>query len=166
MLKVLAAALLGTIAGIVVMVMVIVLAGTHTSNTSSVGKGKLPITTASSSASTPSSSTGGSTSTGPTPSGNADNGKTIFTGTGTCSTCHTFTAAGATGTIGPNLDSLSADAQKAGMPLADFIHESIVNPDAYIAPGFQKGIMPATFSQSLSSSDINDLVAFLSENQK
>ena len=170
MLKVLAVALLGTIAGIVLMVMVIVLAGTHTSNTSSVGEGPLPITTASvgGSSSSSSGSTGGSTGggSGPKPTGNADHGKAIFTGSAGCSACHAFTAAGSTGTTGPNLDSLSADAQKAGMPLADFIHQSIVDPNAYIAPGYSQGIMPATFGQSLSSSDINDLVTFLYANQK
>jgi mono/diheme cytochrome c family protein len=132
-----------------------------------VGEGTLPITTASSTASTPSSSTGGSTGgNGSKPTGNADNGKTIFTGSAGCSGCHTFTAAGSSGTTGPNLDSLSADAQKAGMPLADFINESIVNPDKYIAPGYSQGLMPTTFSQSLSSSDITDLVTFLYDNQK
>jgi mono/diheme cytochrome c family protein len=171
MLKVLAVALLGTIAGIVLMVMVIVLAGTHTGNTSSVGEGPLPITTYSvggSSSSSSGGSTGGSTGggNGAKPTGNAANGKTIFTGSAGCSACHAFTAAGSTGTTGPNLDSLSAAAQKAGMPLADFIHQSIVDPNAYIAPGYSQGIMPATFGQSLSSSDINDLVTFLYDNQK
>ena len=51
------------------------------------------------------------------------------------------------------------------MSLTDFIHESIVNPGAYIAPGYSNGLMPSTFGQSLSASDINDLVAFLSQNQ-
>jgi cytochrome c551/c552 len=168
MIKVLASALIGTVIGIAVMVTVIVLAGTHTKNASSVGEGALPITTAATSASssTSSSSTGSTGSTGSSGGGNAANGKALFTGSAGCSSCHTFTAAGSTGTIGPNLDSLAADAQKAGEPLDAFIHDSIVNPDKYIAPGYTAGIMPTTFGTSLSPTDIADLVAFIAQNQK
>ena len=64
-----------------------------------------------------------------------------------CGSCHMFKAAGSTGTVGPDLDNLSADAKKAGKPLPDFIRESIVDPNAYIAPGFPKDVMPANFAQ-------------------
>ncbi len=47
------------------------------------------------------------------------------------------------------------------MDLAAFIKESIDNPDAYIAKGYSKGIMPTTFGQSLSNTQLNDLVAFI-----
>jgi len=47
------------------------------------------------------------------------------------------------------------------MELAAFIKESIENPDAYIAKGYTKGIMPATFGKSLSGKQLNDLVAFI-----
>ena len=50
MIKVLAAALVGTIAGIVVMVVVIAISGTDTSGASSEGLGSLPLSTYSSSA--------------------------------------------------------------------------------------------------------------------
>ena len=57
MIKVLVAALVGTIIGIVVMVAVIAIAGTDTSGASSVGLGALPNSTfAASGSSTPSSS--------------------------------------------------------------------------------------------------------------
>jgi hypothetical protein len=52
------------------------------------------------------------------------------------------------------------------MNLAAFIKESIVNPDAYIAKGFTKGLMPTNFGQSLSSKDLNDLVAFILSGQQ
>jgi cytochrome c551/c552 len=169
MLKVLIAAVVGTVVGIVVMVVVIVAAGTTTDNSSSVGLGALPVTTqtpgnpSTSSSSTSSSSTGGSTSTG---GGNAANGKAVFTGSSGCSGCHTFTAAGATGTVGPNLDSLSSDAQKAGQPLDQFVMTSITDPNKFIAPGFSAGTMPTTFGTTLSQSDLADLVAFITQNQK
>ena len=47
------------------------------------------------------------------------------------------------------------------MALAAFIKQSIEAPDAYIAKGFTKGLMPTNFGTSLSSSQLNDLVAFI-----
>ena len=94
--------------------------------------------------------------------GNAAAGKAVFASNG-CASCHTFKPAGATGTIGPNLDTAPSSDAKAdhSMALAAFIKESIVQPDAYIAKGYSKGIMPTTFGQSLSKSDLNNLVAFI-----
>ena len=46
------------------------------------------------------------------------------------------------------------------MPLEKFIHESIVDPDAYIEKGYAKGVMPTTF-KSLPKSTLDALVAFL-----
>ena len=47
------------------------------------------------------------------------------------------------------------------MNLAAFIKQSIEDPDAYIAKGFNKGIMPTTFGNSLTCTQLNDLVAFI-----
>jgi cytochrome c551/c552 len=173
MIKVLVAGLIGTVAGVVAMIIVIVLAGSTTSGKSTVGLGALPLSTASLTsgpASTPTSTpppdTGGSTggSTGAT--GNADNGKTIFTGSGTCGGCHALAAAGTTASVGPALDDLAGDASKAGEPLDAFIKSSIVDPGAFVADGYSDGVMPTTFGSSLSASDIDDLVAFISASQK
>jgi cytochrome c551/c552 len=105
------------------------------------------------------------TTTGPSGGGggNAAAGKAVFTGASGCSTCHTFKPAGATGTIGPNLDTALASDAKAdhNAPLAAFVKESIVDPDKYIAKGFKAGTMPKTFGQSLSKTQLNDLVAFI-----
>src|SRR6478609_4859743 len=48
-----------------------------------------------------------------------------------CGSCHTLSAAGSTGTIGPDLDKLAQYAQEAGQPLEQFVHTSIVDPNAY-----------------------------------
>ena len=93
MVKVLVAALVGTVIGIVVMVAVIAISGTDTSDASSVGIGSVPLSTftPSQSSSTPSSmpsSSGGSS--GPTSSGGGGdvaNGKSLFTSK-TCASCH------------------------------------------------------------------------------
>ena len=85
--------------------------------------------------------------------------KTFFVDNG-CDGCHTFKPAGATGTLGPDLDSLSEAAQKAGQPLDEFIRQSIVDPNAYIAPGYPNGVMPETFS-SLPKQQLDALVQYL-----
>jgi len=89
-------------------------------------------------------------------------GLSVFNANG-CSSCHTLTAAKATGTIGPDLDKLVAYAQQAKQPLVAFIHESIVNPNAYIQPGYPKGVMPQNFGQSLTKTQLDALVAFLAQ---
>ena len=89
-------------------------------------------------------------------------GKAIFLAQA-CGSCHTFKAAGSTAKIGPDLDAApEADAKKTNTPLADFVRKSIVDPNAYIAPGFQKGLMPASFGQSLKKAQLDALVAFVS----
>jgi cytochrome c oxidase subunit II len=80
-------------------------------------------------------------------------GKTLFTQQ--CGSCHTLADAGTTGQVGPNLD----DALKGKN--ADFIRESIVHPNAQIAPGFQPNVMPSTFGQSLSQQQLDSLVEYL-----
>ena len=94
---------------------------------------------------------------GPLPkqeAGNAAAGKAVFAANG-CGGCHTFTPAGTKGTIGPNLDKALQGKD------AEFIRESIVNPNAEIAQGFQPNVMPQTYGQQLTSKQIADLVAFL-----
>jgi cytochrome c551 len=92
MIKVLATALIGTLAGVVLMVAVIALAGTDTEGSSSVGLGSLPLSTFSASTtappatggSTPSGSTGGGTA--PAASGDPAHGQQLFQEK--CAGCH------------------------------------------------------------------------------
>jgi len=107
------------------------------------------------------------TTTAPAPSGGGANlaaGKAAFVANG-CSACHTLTAAGSSGTIGPDLDKLKTYAQKAGMPLDQFIRESIVKPNAYVEKGYPPGVMPQNFG-SLPKSTLDALVAFLAASAK
>ena len=92
--------------------------------------------------------------------GGGSAGATAFTNGG-CGSCHTFKPAGATGKIGPDLDNLAADAKTAGKPLEAYVKESIVDPNAYVVPGFQKGVMPTTYGDSLSAAQIDALVKYL-----
>jgi cytochrome c oxidase subunit 2 len=83
-----------------------------------------------------------------------------------CGSCHTFTAASATGKIGPSLDDLKASAAKANRgPLDAFIEESIVDPAAYLAPGYQD-LMPHIFKQQIPPDQLQQLVQYLSRGAK
>ncbi len=81
-----------------------------------------------------------------------------------CAGCHTFKLAGSTGVTGPDLDNLTAAAKAAKQPLAQFVHQSIVDPNAYIAKGYQPNIMPSNFA-SLPKSQLAALVTFLVKGQ-
>jgi mono/diheme cytochrome c family protein len=83
-------------------------------------------------------------------------GKKVFVDSG-CGGCHTFKAAASKGAIGPNLD----DALKGKD--ADFIRESIVEPNKEIASGFQPNLMPQDYGSQLTPKQIADLVAFLQQ---
>ena len=95
-------------------------------------------------------------------------GKIVFTGPGGCGACHTLAAAGTTGTVGPNLTQrlasdcgLAASKQIRGATLQQCIRTAIIKPYAFLPSGYKAGIMPSTFSKTLSPSQIAALVAFL-----
>ena len=110
---------------------------------------------ASSSSSSSSSSSASQTS--------AAAGKAVFTGSAGCGSCHTLAAAGTTGTVGPNLGtSIVPDAKKAGMPVKPFIMDSILKPNSFIATGYGPNVMPQTFGQTLTQTQVQALVNFIS----
>lgn len=97
----------------------------------------------------------------PSSSSSSAAGKAVFLSAG-CGACHTFAPAGTTGKVGPDLDTTpEKDAVTAKMPLPAFVKESIVKPNAFISPGFQKGLMPQTFASTLGAKKIDELVAFI-----
>jgi len=98
------------------------------------------------------------------PAGNEDPGLAVFNGQG-CNGCHTFSAAASGAQIGPNLDQLQDEAKGAAKPLEAFIRESILNPDAYIEPSYQAGVMPS-FEGRIPAKDLDALVQYLAENAK
>jgi len=75
--------------------------------------------------------------------GDAANGEQVFAAAG-CGGCHTFEAAGSTGSVGPNLDDAS--------PSYDLVVEQVTNGG---------GAMPA-FGDELSDQEIQDVAAFVS----
>ncbi|MET0687395.1 MAG: cytochrome c, partial [Solirubrobacteraceae bacterium] len=88
--------------------------------------------------------------------GSAENGKAVFTAQG-CGGCHALADAGTTGGTGPDLDEGLAGKDEA------FIEESIVDPSAEITEGFQDGIMPPSYGQSLTPAELDSLVKYLAE---
>jgi cytochrome c oxidase subunit 2 len=85
--------------------------------------------------------------------GGAIQGKELFTQQ--CGSCHTLADAGTTGEVGPNLDEVLQGVD------ADFIMESIVDPSAEIAPGFQDGVMPGNYGEMFTEPQLQGLVEYL-----
>jgi mono/diheme cytochrome c family protein len=89
----------------------------------------------------------------------ATTGEQIFTAAG-CGACHTLAKANATGNIGPSLDDLAAAA--GGASPEDYVSESILDPDAEVAEGFQPGVMPS-YEGRLTDEQVQALVEYLLE---
>jgi cytochrome c oxidase subunit II len=107
----------------------------------------------------------------PTPAGggggaanNSAAGKALFAANG-CGACHKLTAAGGSGTVGPDLDKLAADAAKYGKQKSQtpeqYVATSIKDPGAFVVPGFPNGVMPTTFGSTLTPSQLDTLVKYL-----
>jgi mono/diheme cytochrome c family protein len=88
-------------------------------------------------------------------------GQAVFVQAG-CVACHTITGI-SSATVGPVLDGLAerAATRVSGLTAEEYIHESIVNPGAYVVEGFADGVMPQNFAEILTEEQINDLIAFL-----
>ena len=71
-------------------------------------------------------------------------GETIFTSN--CGSCHTLSAAGTAGAVGPNLDELK--------PSKALVVTTVTNGE---------GAMPS-FSSTLSSAEINEVATYVSKN--
>ena len=96
-------------------------------------------------------------------------GRQIFQEQG-CAACHTLKDANANGKAGPDLDGIATNAENIvkdpgykgkAQNGADYIHESIVDPNAYVVPGFQANMMPQDLGKRLSPDDLNALIQYL-----
>lgn len=85
-----------------------------------------------------------------------------------CITCHNVT--GTDVLVGPSQAGVATRAQNlidtgkytgSAKTVAEYLRESIVDPDAYIEEGFTPGVMYANFGKELSEQEIADLVAYL-----
>ncbi len=89
-------------------------------------------------------------------------GRSLFAKYG-CSGCHTLSDAGATGQVGPNLNGIGVRAAERvpGQSAGEYIRTSIINPNAYIVPGYPANVMPQDFQQRMSSQELDGLVNYL-----
>lgn len=94
-------------------------------------------------------------------SGGGENaGAAVFENQG-CGGCHEFAPANANGQTGPSLDELEASASEAGEPLEEYVRESIVDPSAYLHPGYAD-LMPKTYAE-LPEAQLDALAQYLVE---
>lgn len=103
---------------------------------------------------------GGATSTPPAV-GDPVRGKTVFDGAGACIACHQIDSD--LTVVGPSLQTIANRAGDArpGLSAELYLRESIIDPNLYLVPGFQQGLMPITFELTLSDQDVDDLVAYM-----
>jgi mono/diheme cytochrome c family protein len=91
--------------------------------------------------------------------GDAASGEQLFVAN--CAGCH-----GATDGAGPALVGMAQRAPEhaadhgEGQTPEEYLHESIVDPGAYVVPNFQD-IMPKTYRDQFSEQQLNGLVAYL-----
>jgi len=95
--------------------------------------------------------------------GDAAAGKALFAQTviGSnpgCITCHSLDA-GKT-LVGPSMAGIAGRAGSAvsGQSAEQYLRQSITEPDAFVAKGFQKGLMP---KPTLTDKQANDLIAYM-----
>lgn len=103
------------------------------------------------------------------PPGDAARGEKAFSGKLACSSCHGQPRIPGTETVGPHLGGIGAVASSRapGRSAAQYLYESMLYPDAVIAPRCARGepcqtpsLMPS-YARSMSLADIADLIAFL-----
>ena len=96
---------------------------------------------------------------------------------GACGSCHNIAGIpGAVGVVGPDLSDINMMAEEhindaaytgTAATVEEFLHESIVDPNLFLAPNCPTGacapnVMPATMSQTLTTDEINSIVNYLS----
>jgi len=92
-------------------------------------------------------------------------GQALYTSKG-CAGCHG--EPGGAGIVGPSMTGIATRAGSTvpGQSAEEYIHESIVNPNAYLVPECPTGpctagLMPQTFSTLLSPAELDGLVQYL-----
>ncbi len=76
-----------------------------------------------------------------------------------CATCHSLDG---TELVGPSFKGISERAAERveDMDAVDYLHQSIVDPSAYVVEGYED-VMNKTYEEDLSEEDIDNVIAFL-----
>jgi mono/diheme cytochrome c family protein len=103
----------------------------------------------------------------PTPAASAEElddpvarGLTLYNNSG-CGGCHTIDGLSG-GTVGPVLTNIAsvAETRVEGLSADEYLRQSILEPSAYLVEGYDD-LMLKSFGESLSQTDLDDLIAFL-----
>ena len=92
-----------------------------------------------------------------------DRGRQIYNSGGAsavpCATCHTLDG---TELVGPSFEGLKdrAGTEVRGLSPEDYIRESILDPSAYVVPGYTDSMYKG-YGDTFTDDDINGLIAFL-----
>ncbi len=88
-------------------------------------------------------------------------GRTVFNERG-CGGCHTIDGLSA-GIVGPNLTQIGmvAETRMPGASAADYLRQSILDPNAFVVEGFPSNVMPQNFGELITPEQLDDLIAFL-----
>ncbi len=104
------------------------------------------------------------------PLGDADRGRKLFVGVFGCIACHGDPEIPGSNNVGPHLAGIAsvADSRKEGLPGMQYIYESILDPNAFIAPNCKNGpcqspsAMPE-YGSLMSVQNVADLLNYLIE---
>ena len=95
--------------------------------------------------------------------GDAAAGEVVFVETAVpaCNTCHSLEP-GVT-LVGPSLATIGAEAGSriSGVSAADYLRQSITDPDSFVVEGFASGLMTQNYQTQLTEEQIEDLVAYM-----
>jgi hypothetical protein len=78
-----------------------------------------------------------------------------------CRICHSLEAG--EDLVGPSFAGIARRAAERvpGLSAEAYLRQSILNPDAYVVPGYPSGLMVPNLGDTLTEGQIEDLVAFL-----
>jgi mono/diheme cytochrome c family protein len=96
----------------------------------------------------------------------SDAGKELFAQTTIgdqpgCITCHSLEPGVII--IGPSVAGIAsrAGSMVSGLSAEEYLRQSIVDPNAFLVPGFPKDTMPPVWGQRLSEKQVDELVAYM-----
>lgn len=103
------------------------------------------------------------------PEGNPENGANLYQVTYACASCHGQIDEEGSNPVGPWLGNIAeiGPELREGYTAADYIYESVLKPNAFIAPECPNGPcpepspMPANFGERMSLQDMADIMSFL-----
>ena len=104
------------------------------------------------------------------PPGDAERGRALAEGALGCAACHTQTPVGPAWAASGDQPALAeragarigqADYAGEAATAEQYLLESVMQPNAYLVPGFQAGVMPSNFGERITLQQMADLMAYM-----